>query len=153
MNLKLRPIEDLAEALFLAPTLEEATLESTLAFRTEPPPAGALARLFDERFDEPATLVLVAEAAGRDRPVAACVTGPLVDPLTAEVLPVILVLSVERDLRQRGIARALVREAARLLAARGLTTLGARAEHQNDAVISMGERWGFVRAWELMVLD
>ena len=31
-----------------------------------------------------------------------------------------------------------------------MTELWARAAHNDDALISMGERWGFVRAWELM---
>jgi GNAT superfamily N-acetyltransferase len=65
----------------------------------------------------------------------------------------VLVLYVEPDARHRGVARALVEEATRLLAARGLRRLAARAGHNDDALISMGERWGFVRQWELMLRE
>jgi hypothetical protein len=51
------------------------------------------------------------------------------------------------------VARALVHETARLLAARGAGTLAARAGHNDDALISMGERWGFVRSWELLARE
>ena len=33
---------------------------------------------------------------------------------------------------------------------RGVERLGARVEHNDDARISMGERWGWTRAWEWM---
>jgi hypothetical protein len=40
-----------------------------------------------------------------------------------------------------------------VLAERGMRVLAARAGHNDDALISMGERWGFVRAWELMLFE
>ena len=46
-----------------------------------------------------------------------------------------------------------MQEARRLLGQRGLRTLAARAGHNDDALISMGERWGFVRAWELLLYE
>ena len=50
-------------------------------------------------------------------------------------------------------AKALVEGVSGLLRDRGMSTLAARAGHNDDALISMGERWGFVRQWELMVLE
>jgi hypothetical protein len=34
-----------------------------------------------------------------------------------------------------------------------MKALSARAGHNDDALISMGERWGFVRQWEMMVRE
>ena len=48
------------------------------------------------------------------------------------------------------MARARVAAAQEALAERGITRLGARVEHNDDARISMGERWGWIRGWEWM---
>jgi ribosomal protein S18 acetylase RimI-like enzyme len=82
-----------------------------------------------------------------------CLVGPLVDPLRGESLPTVLVLHVDPALRHRGVAHELIEEATRVLAARGLQRLAARVGHNDDALISMGERWGFVRSWGLMVRE
>jgi hypothetical protein len=52
-----------------------------------------------------------------------------------------------------GEQRALVERCRALLASRGHKRLAARALHNDDALISMGERWGFVRAWEWMLYE
>ena len=39
------------------------------------------------------------------------------------------------------------------LAARGVRGISARVGHNDDALISMGERWGFVRHWELLLRE
>ena len=80
-----------------------------------------------------------------------CLTVPFEDPLTGEILPMIVILRVDPNLRHRGIARALVDDARSILAERGHGILAARAGHNDDALISMGERWGFLRHWELML--
>ena len=82
-----------------------------------------------------------------------CLTGPFADPLLGTTQPMVLVLHVDPSLRHRGVARELIAHADGLLYARGHATLAARAGHNDDALISMGERWGFVRSWELMVRE
>ena len=149
MKLTFRAITSLEEALEHAPLLDRCAEEALGEFRDDPLPADVSARFLCTHFDEPQSLLLVAEREGEL--VGACLTGPFADPLTAEVTPMILILHVVPDVRHRGVARALVEDAVARLRERGAPTLGARAGHNDDALISMGERWGFVRSWELMV--
>jgi len=65
----------------------------------------------------------------------------------------VLILFVSPSARHGGLAGALVEAATAELAGRGIPLLAARAGHNDDALISMGERWGFVRQWELMVRE
>ncbi len=153
MNLKLSTLDDPGEARRLAPLFLRAASETGRSTRDAPLPAGTIERFLERHAGRPETLLLVARAAEDEDPVAVCLTAPLEDPLTGEVRPVVVALWVEPELRHRGLARALVREARRLLAARGLSDLAARVSYNDDALISMGERWGFVRTWELMVLE
>jgi len=148
MNLKLRTIDDLEEARALLPLLERGASESSSSYLNEPFAAGDGARFLERCFGRAETLVLAAEADGKAQALA--VTAPFEDPLTGATRPMVVVLYVDPDLRHRGVARALVKELRRLLARRGQEVLLARAGHNDDAVISMGERWGLVRAWELM---
>jgi ribosomal protein S18 acetylase RimI-like enzyme len=110
-------------------------------------PASVLARI-DGALDQRETLVLVARA-GSDL-VGALVALPHVDPLTGERAPEICVLHVHPNFRHRGLARALVADALRRFSAAGVKAVLARAGHNDDARISMGERWGFVRTSEIM---
>ncbi len=145
----LRRVDDRAEALELAPRFDRAAAEAMNEFRDTPLPPDVGRSFVERHFDAPEALVLVAESAGEL--VGFCVTGPLADPLTGEVTPLIVLLHVDVEHRHRGVARALAEEARRTLAKRGLTKLAARAGHNDDALISMGERWGYLRHWELML--
>lgn len=151
MNLSLRPVEDPAEAIALAPELEACAAAALEEFRDEPLPAGVGQRLAEQTAAGGDALLLVAEESETGRRRGLCAVAPLVDPLTGERLPMIVVLSVDPDLRHRGVARALAGEARRVLARRGFPHLAARAGHNDDALISMAERWGYVRTWELLV--
>lgn len=149
MNLKLRSIDELEEARALLPLLERGASESSSSYLDDAFAAGDGAGFLERCFGRAETLLLVAEAA-EGKAQALAVTAPFEDPLTGLRRPMIVVLYVDPDLRHRGVARALVKELRRLLAKRGQEVLFARAGHNDDAVISMGERWGLVRAWELM---
>lgn len=151
MNLKLRAVEDLAEARRVLPFLERAALESLRALSLSGEPQ--VAALLERDLAASETLVLVAEAREAPEPWAALVCAPFQDPLSQERSPLIVALWVDPRVRHRGVARALIEEARRRLAARGHRQLMARASHNDDALISMGERIGFVRAWELMALE
>lgn len=153
MNLKLRAIEDLGEARSLLQLLEAGLREASEACRDEPLPPEAGERFLATQLGKKETLILVAESDESDRPRAICVTAPLEDPLTGQVLPLIVGLYVDADLRHRGLAGALVQEARRQLELRGLSTLGAFVSRNDDARISMGERWGFTRRWELFIQE
>lgn len=151
MNLNLRPIESAEEARGLLPLFERGLSETSLPTSEEAPAESVegLAQGFLARcFDRPESLLLVAEADGEVRALAA--TAPFEDPLTGAATPMLVLLWVDPAIRHRGVARALVQETRRLLATRGFPTLLARADHNDDALISMGERWGLVRAWEVM---
>jgi GNAT superfamily N-acetyltransferase len=153
--LGLRAIEDAGEARALAALVARAASElaGDLGQAAPPDAAAALARRLERTPGSREGLLLVAETARTNAPRGLCWVTPFEDPLTGESLPLIAVLWVVPDERQRGLGRALVREAGRLLAARGVRSLAARAGHNDDVLISMGERWGFVRRWELMVRE
>ena len=150
---RIRRIEDLPSALELAPALEAYAAQATAEFRDVPLPEGTCRRFFARCFSEPETVLVVAETAAGRSDLGVCMTGPFEDPLTAGRLPMVLILFVSPNSRHRGLARALVEEVSNTLAERGIKSLSARAGHNDDALISMGERWGFVRQWEMMVRE
>ena len=151
MKLDLRPVTDLEEALGHAAALDSHAEEFQRQFSDEPFPRGACERFLRRALAAPQTCLIVAEQGGKVW--GRCLVGPFVDPLLGDALPMVLVLYVDPALRHRGVATALVREAERVLVARGEQRLAARAGHNDDALISMGERWGFVRSWELMIKE
>lgn len=153
MKLNLRRVESLEAALVLTPTLDRYAAEFWREFSDQPWPAGASERFLRRFFAAPETALVVASDASRGEPWGVCLTGPLEDPLRGESTPTVLVLHVDPALRRRGVAQELLEEVTRVLAERGLDRLAARVAHNDDALISMGERWGFVRAWEWIVRE
>jgi ribosomal protein S18 acetylase RimI-like enzyme len=147
MNLRVRPIELRPEAERLS-TLLGAGLAATLEALGEEPRAGLAERFLEHDLGKPEALFLVAE--GPTGTVGLLVTAPFADPATGESAPLVTALYVVPEFRHRGIARALFAEGKRLLHQRGKSRLLARAAHNDDVLISMGERWGLVRTWELM---
>jgi GNAT superfamily N-acetyltransferase len=139
------------EALGLADALQRCAAASTAEFRDAPLPAGVARRALERGFGTDEFVLLAARAAGGGDPVGLLLTMPFVDPLTADSVPMIVLLFVEPAHRHRGLARALAVEARRQLARRGFRSLAARAGHNDDALISMGERWGYLRAWEILL--
>ncbi len=152
MNLRLRTIATREEAQGTLALLEQAVRAvQGQDLGTEPGRTPAeLARRILERLGPRESLLVVAEPREVARPLALAASAPFEDPLTGAVGAVIVLLYTDPSIRQRGVARALIQELRRGLAARGVGELWARAAHNDDALISMGERWGFVRAWELM---
>ena len=152
MGPTLRTVTDLAEALALAPALDAHAAEFEVQFSDEPFPVGATARFLETHFEAPETLLLEAQddAGGT---LGLCLLGPLVDPLKGTAVPTVLVLYVAQTWRHRGVARALIRAASEEFVRRGVRGLSARVGHNDDALISMGERWGFVRHWEVLLRD
>jgi len=153
MEIKLRQVLAADEARELAPRIEARAAEVLAEYRDVPLPADVGRRFVERHFAAPQTVLLVAESEEGEGDLGLCLVGPLEDPLTAERLALVLVLHVEPAFRRRGLARALVTEARAILAARGIDKIAARAAHNDDALISMGERWGYVRQWELMLLE
>ena len=107
--------------------------------------------VLEQQLDRPETLLL--QARDGDETLGLCLIGPLVDPLMGTATPTVLVLHVAPSWRHRGLARALVQAASDTLKERGVAGLSARVGHNDDALISMGERWGFVRHWELLLRE
>ncbi len=153
MKLKLARVESLTEALELAPHLDRCAAQFWREFSDQAWPAGASERFLRRLFEAPETVLLTARDSSRAAPWGICLSGPLEDPLRGDRTPTILVLHVDEQLRRRGVARELVDELWLVLERRGLTRLAARVGHNDDALISMGERWGFVRAWEWIVRE
>jgi GNAT superfamily N-acetyltransferase len=147
MNLRLRSIATREEARGVQALLEQAVRELCGALDQR---ADELARRYLERLGPREALLCVAEPREVARPLALAASAPSEDPLTGEVSAHLVLLYTDPSIRQRGVARALVAELRRALAGRGVKELWARAAHNDDALISMGERWGFVRTWELM---
>ena len=151
--MNIRALEDRDEARALAPLLETYAAEAVDEFRDQPLPAGLGETLIERVFQSSHGVLLVAGDDAGAPPAGICVTAPLEDPLTGEVLPLVVLLHVDPAHRHRGLARALVAQAREILAARGHARLAARAGHNDDALISMGERWGYLRQWELMLSE
>lgn len=153
MNLRLRTISTREEAQGTLALLEQAVREvggapgSAAGAKRTP---AELARRYLERLGPREALLVVAEPREVARPLALAASAPFEEPLTGDVRALVVLLYTDPSIRQRGVARALIGELRRALAARGVTELWARAAHNDDALISMGERWGFVRSWELM---
>ena len=144
-------VSDPAEAHGFAGLVDSVAAAFESEWSDEPFPEGAARRFLEERWEDPETLLLVARGAAPERPSGLMLTGALEDPLSRRRTPVVLALWVDPGARHRGVATRLVARARELLAARGFTGLAARAGHNDDALISMGERWGFVRIWELLL--
>lgn len=153
MQLELRPITVLDEARALGPRLDAAAAEFQAQYSDAPWPAGSAERFLARAWTEPETVLLAAFKPGASTPAGVCLTGAHVEALSGERVPMLLVLHVDPELRHRGVASALVERCRALLAGRGLQRLAARTLHNDDALISMGERWGFVRAWDWMLYE
>jgi GNAT superfamily N-acetyltransferase len=153
MNVSFRRITELTHAPELAPALDAYAAQAMAEFRDEPLPEGVCRRFFERAFLLPETVLLVAESARGRADLGVCLTGPFEDPLIGTRTPMVLILYVSPAARHEGLAGKLVGEVRRVLEARGLPALAARAGHNDDALISMGERWGFVRQWELMLRE
>ena len=147
MNLRLRTIASREAAQGTLALLEQAMREIGDGAARSP---AELAQRYLERLGARESLLVVAEPKEVARPLALAASAPFEDPLTGEVQALVVLLYTDPSIRQRGVARALIQELRRALAARGVNELLARAAHNDDALISMGERWGFVRTWELM---
>ena len=141
-------IDSLERALECAQRLDQAVVATLAEIRHESPGEGAAARFLERAFDEAETVLLIAKEGEAETGI--CLTGAWTEPFSGERLAGVLALHVDADLRHRGIARALIAAAQEALAERGVGRLGARVEHNDDARISMGERWGWTRAWEWM---
>src|SRR5262245_19118334 len=152
MNLRLRTVGTRAEAQGTLALLEQAVHEVSGSFSRRP--TGEITRRYLERcLGQRESLLVIAEPREVERPLALAGSAPFEDPLTGDREAMLVLLYVDPSIRQRGVARELVRELRRKLAERGVTNLWPRAAHNDDAVISMGERWGFVRAWELLTSE
>ncbi len=147
MDVTLRPIADLSEAPGLV-----GELEAYLAHHGPPSSAAAEPLLRCALTDE-AGLVLVALPRGGGERCGFCVTAPAREAWEAAGEPAIVALWTAPDYRHRGLARAMVADARQRLCARGYPRLRAWVEHGDDALISMGERWGFLRAREELIWE
>ena len=152
MDVTLQIFTEKAQALELAPELESHAEEISAEYRMDPLSEGTCTRLIERHWGEPQTVIATARTQAGER-LGACVTVPLEDPLTGEKVPIVVLLEVHKDYRHRGLARSLVQAVRAELESRGETRIAARAAHNDDALISMGERWGFTRVWELMVRE
>lgn len=153
MNPTLRLIRDRREAEGLAPALDAYAAQAMAEFRDTPLAEGIVRRFVDRHFGDAQCVLVVAERVPGAADLGVCVTGPFEDPLTGERIPMVLILYVSPDMRHRGLGRRLIDEAIRVLRERGHPRIAGRAGHNDDALISMGERWGFVRMWEFVVLE
>ena len=131
--------------------LDAYVAQATDEYRDNAPPEGTGQAMLERALQSPEGLVLVAEREGQR--IGYCVVGPLIDPVVGDRWPMVLALWVHPEFRHRGLAGTLMERARADLMARGYGFLAARAGHNDDALISMGERWGFVRHWDLMVRE
>ncbi len=139
-------IETLADASELQAYLDKAATASLAGIEHAPVESGATLRFFEEELSHAETGLWVARDG--DTVLGLCLTGAWVAPISGERMAAVLALYVEPNHRHQGVAKSLVHAAQAVLRARGVSRLGARVEHNDDARISMGERWGWTRGWE-----
>ena len=151
MEVTLRFLETRDDALTLSSDIDHYAREATAEFRDELVADGIGVRLVRDHFDSPHCVFLTATEARSEERIGLCVTVPFVDPLVGDSMAMVVVLSVHPDFRHRGLAGRMISALHEELGSRGVHTLAARAGHNDDALISMGERWGFVRLYEVMV--
>lgn len=75
------------------------------------------------------------------------------NPFLGTSVPFVYALFVRPENRRAGVAAALLARAERIYRARGFGALAAEVPYQDDALISMGERRGYVREREWMAKD
>jgi GNAT superfamily N-acetyltransferase len=153
MQVQIRQIRLPDDACALAPQIDRSAAEAMAEYRDDPLPPGTGLRFCRESFNAPEAVLLVGESAPGLADLGLCVVGPFADPLTGERVPMLLVLWVHPSVRRRGLAKSMVAEVRDILGERGFVKLAARAAHNDDALISMGERSGFTRQWELMLRE
>lgn len=153
MQVQIRQIHLPDDACELAPLIDRCAAEAMAEYRDTPLPPGTGLRFCKESFRAPEAVLLVGESEPGLADLGLCVIGPFADPLTGERVPMVLVLWVNPTVRRRGLAKAMVTEARDVLRERGFKSLAARAAHNDDALISMGERSGFTRQWDLMLRE
>lgn len=155
MNVRLKAIASADDAQARATDVERALTDSedlALILTDRPNPHELLERVIGQ----PESVFVVAESMAPEddgATVGLCLTGPLVDPLSAARIPIVLAFWVAPGYRHRGLARHLLEDVARQLLERGQPGLCLRTDHNDDALISMGERWGFTRRWEILLRD
>lgn len=152
MNLDVQQLTDPADLPPLADLAQELVSQALTEERDEGAPAGAGLAVLERALASPCGVLLCARSPEGD-PCGLVVIGPLVDPLAGDERPMLQVLWTAPAWRRRGLARGLVERASQLVRERGYTTLSARVGHNDDALLSMGERWGFVRTFETLVRE
>jgi GNAT superfamily N-acetyltransferase len=76
-----------------------------------------------------------------------------VNPFLGTSVPFVYALFVRPENRRAGVAAALLARAEQVYRTRGYGDLAAEVPYQDDALISMGERRGYVREREWMTKD
>lgn len=150
MELDLRTVSTPEEARAHLDMLERAGREALKDLDIAEAPTDFAERFIATHLGAPETLFLIAESSAGAADIGFLLIGPHTDPLSGVRTPMILILSVDPQLRHRGLAATLVKEGRRVLKRRGFAQLAARCPHGDDPLISMGERWGFVRNWEFI---
>ena len=153
MEVELRQIEGREEAVALAGRIEECAAAAVAEYRTGALPEGTGVRIAEGHLDAPERVLLVAESEPGAADLGLCLTGPFEDPLTGDRLPFVRLLFVQPQLRHRGLSRAMQEEVRAILSERGLDALAGRAPYNDDALTSMGERWGYLRQWAFFVYE
>ncbi|MGH7150109.1 MAG: GNAT family N-acetyltransferase [Planctomycetota bacterium] len=75
------------------------------------------------------------------------------NPFLGTSVPFLYALFVRPENRRAGLAAALLSRAEKIYRTRGFGALAAEVPYQDDALISMGERRGYVREREWMAKD
>tara|TARA_R110002126_G_scaffold19349_4_gene72520 strand:- start:1087 stop:1545 length:459 start_codon:yes stop_codon:yes gene_type:complete len=152
MDVQLRTHTNLDGTQDLATAIDAYATQAMSEFRDGLTASGVGARVLAQAIEASEGVVVTAHGADGAR-LGYCVVVPFPDPLLGDRMPMVVALFTETDYRHRGLAAQMIASARRDLESRGHMELAARAGHNDDALISMGERWGFVRSWELMVRE
>jgi GNAT superfamily N-acetyltransferase len=153
MEVELRTVTGADEARAHLDILQRAGRAALVDLGLPEAPEDFIKRFLETQFEAPETLLLIAETSAGSADIGFVLVGPHTDPLSGGRTPMVLILSVDSKMRHRGLATTLIQEARRVMKRRGYDQLAARCPHGEDALISIGERWGFVRSWEFLMKE
>lgn len=98
----------------------------------------------------PSTVLLIARDAKSEQFAGVMFVAARKDPFIGKEDPYIYLLYTVREFRRLGLAATLIDKGEEILRRRGQKSLSAPAGHNDDAIISLGERRGYLREIEFM---
>lgn len=149
------PIEECTSPDDAAPCLAwvDAAVREIYAAESVPQSGESARRFLLRSLGQPGSLLLLAKDEKTKKAIGFLFLAPREDGFLGVRVPFLYLLFVLPEFRRLGAARDLLLRAEKWLVGQGARMLVAPAIHNDDAIISMGERRGYLREREWMVKE